>query len=108
MEHRIDGDLFAVGVLDFTSTSLSSVYFFYNPKYKFLGPGVLGALREIEYTQKVQELGFSKFEFYYMGYYFQDCQKSVYKANYKPSLLLCPHTYRFVTIDEEIKKQIEA
>ena len=49
MVHRIDGEVFAVGVLDYTPNVLSSVYFFYDPKYEFLTPGVFGAIREIEY-----------------------------------------------------------
>ena len=50
MIHRLDGEIFAVGVLDFTPNVLSSVYLFYDPKYEFLSPGVFTAVREIEYT----------------------------------------------------------
>jgi arginine-tRNA-protein transferase len=49
MIHRIDGEIFAVGVLDYTQNVLSSVYLFYNPKYEFLTPGTFTAVREIEY-----------------------------------------------------------
>ena len=49
MLHRIDGELIAVGVLDYTHEALSSVYLFYDPKYEFLTPGTLSALLEIEY-----------------------------------------------------------
>jgi arginyl-tRNA--protein-N-Asp/Glu arginylyltransferase len=31
MVHRIDGKIFAVGVLDYTPNVLSSVYLFYDP-----------------------------------------------------------------------------
>ena len=51
MLHRIDGELMAVGVLDYTTEALSSVYLFYNPKYDFLNPGTYCALREIEYCR---------------------------------------------------------
>lgn len=53
MLHKIDGELFAVGVLDYTPNVLSSVYFMYDPKYEFLSPGVFGAVREIEYMLKI-------------------------------------------------------
>ncbi len=53
MIHRIDGEIFAIGVIDLLPTSLSSVYLFYNPKYEFLSPGVFGAIREIEYLMNV-------------------------------------------------------
>lgn len=49
MVHRINGEIMAVGVLDYTHEALSSVYLFYNPKYEFLNPGTLAALKEIEY-----------------------------------------------------------
>ena len=41
-----------------------------------------------------------------MGLYFQDCQKSVYKGNYKPSQVLCPVTYNYVYLTEEVKEKI--
>jgi BRCT domain type II-containing protein len=52
MIHRIDGEIMAVGVLDFTPNVLSSVYLFYNPKFEFLSPGTFAAVREIEYQLK--------------------------------------------------------
>ena len=48
------------------------------------------------------------FKYYYMGLYFQDCQKSVYKANFRPSQVACPHTYTYVHLTEEVKQQISA
>jgi arginine-tRNA-protein transferase len=47
MLHRLDGELMAVGVLDFTQEALSSVYLFYDPKYEFLNPGTFAAIKEI-------------------------------------------------------------
>ncbi len=41
-----------------------------------------------------------------MGLYFQDCQKSVYKATYKPSQVLCPVTYNYVYLIDEVKDRI--
>ena len=73
MLHRIDGELFAVGVLDYTSESLSSVYLFYKPKFDFLSPGTLCALKEIEYCKKIRSDFDPSFKYYYMGLYFQDC-----------------------------------
>lgn len=70
MLHRIDGELIAVGVLDYTHEALSSVYLFYDPKYEFLTPGTLSALLEIEYIQKIQKDFDPRFKYYYMGLYF--------------------------------------
>eukprot|EP00347_Sterkiella_histriomuscorum_P012879 403366869 len=106
MIHRIDGEIMAVGVVDFTPNVLSSVYLYYNPKFEFLNPGTFTAVREIEYVQRVQEVFNPEFIYYYMGYYFQDCQKSVYKASYKPSQVVCPVTYNYVYLTEEVKEKI--
>lgn len=56
MVHRIDGDIMAIGVVDYTPNVFSSVYFLYNPKYEFLSPGVFGAVREIEYVKRVSSV----------------------------------------------------
>ncbi|CDW88491.1 arginyl-trna--protein transferase 1 [Stylonychia lemnae] len=108
MVHKIDGEVFAVGVIDITPNVLSSVYLYYNPKFEFLSPGVFTAVREIEYVQRIMEVFDPEFKYYYMGYYFQDCQKSVYKANYKPSQVLCPLTQNYVYLTDEIKSRITA
>jgi len=106
MIHRIDGKVFAVGVLDYTEEVLSSVYLFYDPAYEHLSPGTFAAVREIEYTLRVKEVFALAFKYYYMGLYFQDCQKSVYKGSYRPSQVLCPHTYNWVYLTEEVKERI--
>lgn len=59
---------------------MSSVYFMYDPKYSFLSPGVVGAVREIEYINKIRKEYDDKMKYYFMGFYIQDCQKSIYKG----------------------------
>lgn len=81
---------------------------FYDPKYEFLSPGTLCALREIEYMQKVIEEFDKDFKYYYMGLYFQDCVKSVYKGNYKPSQVACPVTFNYVYLTPEIRAKIDS
>lgn len=56
MIHRIDGEVAFVGVIDLTALCLSSVYLYYDPKWEFLSPGTLSALKEIEYVKKVRKL----------------------------------------------------
>ena len=53
MIHRIDGEVAFVGVIDLTAMCLSSVYLYYDPKWEFLSPGTLSALKEIEYVKKI-------------------------------------------------------
>ena len=79
----------------------------YNPEYDFLSPGVLGAVREIEYVNKIRKMHDESMKYYYMGFYIQDCQKSVYKGEYHPSDLLCPVTYTWVQLDK-VKAKIDS
>lgn len=72
MLHYIDDELMMVGVLDYAPKCLSSVYLYYDPKFEFLSPGTLSALREIEHVRKLMTTGhFSEeFKYYYMGLYY--------------------------------------
>lgn len=51
MCYFIEDQLVAIGVVDITETAMSSVYFFYDPKYEYLNFGTFAALIEIEYIQ---------------------------------------------------------
>jgi len=108
MNHRIDGKLFAVGVVDITPRCLSSVYLFYDPDFGFLDPGHLCAIKEIEYIKMIADKYDPAFKYYYMGLYFQDCQKSVYKGTYKPSQVSCPVEHKFVYLSDEVRALITA
>ena len=105
MRHYIDDELFAVGVLDYTPKCLSSVYLFYDPKWEFLSPGTFAAIREIEHVRKIMTTGQfpPDFQWYYMGLYYQSCQKSVYKGKYRPSQVACPHSWNFVELTDEVR-----
>lgn len=72
MNYYIDDEFFAVGVVDFFEEGLSSVYFFYEPKWKKFSPGVIGAIYEIEYLRLLNE-HFPKYKYYYLGFYIQNC-----------------------------------
>ena len=92
----LDDVLIAVGVIDILPSGVSSVYLFYHPTLgTYLKGGVaLGKyaiVREIEYTKSIAQL-----PYYYLGYYIESCQKMKYKADYRPSQLLCPTHYRWV------------
>ena len=70
MVHRIDGEVAIVGVCDYSKKCLSSVYLYYDPKYEFLTPGTLSALKEIEHVRASPS---ADFHWYYMGLYYQTC-----------------------------------
>jgi len=97
LHYRIDGKLIAVGVVDILPSGLSSVYFFYDTDYKFLSPGVLSAIKEIEYVKSFNSY---RFRYYYMGFYIESCKKMKYKGDFHPSELLCPASYVWVPLDD--------
>lgn len=64
MYHRIDGKLVAFGVIDITNRFLNSAYFVYDPVFKFLNLGVVGAIRELEYMRLIRQMHNPELTFY--------------------------------------------
>jgi arginine-tRNA-protein transferase len=93
-------------VLDILPSCVSSVYFIYDVDYAFLSLGNYGALREIAFTSTLNQI-MKDLKYYYMGYYIHTCAKMRYKAQYKPSELACPFTYKWVFISQVLDR-IEA
>lgn len=91
IRYTLDGKLFAVGVVDILPQCLSSVYLFFDPGYAALSPGVLSAVKEIEWVRQTC-LATPRLQYYFMGYYIHTCEKMAYKALYRPSELLCDET----------------
>lgn len=81
MYHRLDGKLVAVGNLDFLHDIVSSGYFIYDPAYKFLNLGVVGALKELEYIKRVRQTR-DKYKWYVLGDLVLRCSKVNYKLQY--------------------------
>lgn len=105
MNYYLDDVLIAVGVVDIVPKGLSSVYFFYEPKYKPLKLGIIAGLYEIEYIQKMQKV-FPLFKYYYLGFFIIQTDKMNYKADFEPCELLCPKTNRFVELTPDRRKAI--
>lgn len=53
MNYYLDNEFIAVGVVDIFEDNLSSVYFYYEPKYSVYSLGVVGAIYEIEYVRQL-------------------------------------------------------
>lgn len=103
MLHRVDGELVAVGVVDVLPRCLSSVYLFYDPAWKFLAPGTLSALKEVEWVRTAASAA-PQLKWYYLGYYVHGCHKMRYKAQYSPSEMLCHETWRWYPAEECIAR----
>ena len=92
MYHRIDGKLVAVGVIDICNRFLNSAYFLYDPDFKFLNLGVVGAIREMEYMNMIIQNFNPSLTFYQLGEMVPCCPKVNYKTNYQPGVVICPRT----------------
>jgi len=100
--YRVGGEfLVAVGVIDVLPTGLSSVYLFYHPSFshELVALGKYAILKEIEFARDTLQV-----PNYYLGYYIESCQKMRYKAEYKPSQMLCPRYYHWVDATMAISK----
>lgn len=45
---------------------------------------------------------------YYLGFYIPTCPKMRYKANVKPSFLLCPEVFTWHLLDDKLSNEIDA
>ncbi|XP_021904192.1 arginyl-tRNA--protein transferase 1 [Carica papaya] len=97
-QYLIDGQLVAVGVIDILPKCLSSKYLFWDPDYAFLSLGKYSALQEVGWV-KENQVHCRSLQFYYLGYYIHSCSKMRYKAAYRPSELLCPLRYQWISFD---------
>ena len=88
MQFRIDGRLVAVSAVDVLPRCLSSKYAFWDPDLAHLSLGKVTACKEIEWVRRAS-VESPQLSYYYMGYYIDTCPKMAYKADYKPSELLC-------------------
>lgn len=80
--------LIGLAVTDFLPSGISSVYFIWDPDYPKWSLGKLSALRELAILSKINR------EYYYLGYYIEDCQKMKYKAKYGGEILdVCNNQY---------------
>ncbi|XP_034107609.1 arginyl-tRNA--protein transferase 1 isoform X1 [Drosophila nasuta] len=105
-QYWLDDKLIAVGVIDILPGSVSSVYFFYDPDYSFLSLGTYGSLREIDLVQTIAER-MPSLKYYYMGFYIHSCTKMRYKGKLSASYLLCPETYIWVPLTDDIRNKLD-
>jgi Arginine-tRNA-protein transferase, C terminus len=112
---------------------LSSKYFFWDPSFAWLALGRYGALREIQWTAAAAALMAAPISapapstgtttataagaiataqpalrYYYLGYYIHGCPKMSYKAEFRPSELLCPAAQVWVELDAGVRAALDA
>jgi len=77
-EFRLDGKLIAVAAADVLNDALSAVYTFFDPAESKRSLGGMAILWQI---QQAGKLGLRHV---YLGYWIKECQKMVYKDQYRP------------------------
>ncbi|KAI5960611.1 ATE1 [Candida pseudojiufengensis] len=86
--YYLNDKLIAISILDFLPSGISSIYFIWDTDFAHLSLGVISSINEIVMCEK---LGF---DWYYLGYYVEDCVKMNYKANFGGEILdVCNETY---------------
>lgn len=103
--YLLDGELIAVGVIDFLPKCLTTVYFFYDPQYSHLNLGIYSALVENSIVRQMYKHyrgppENNQLKYYYMGFYVHQTKKMHYKTSFKPSYLLCPITRKYVSVEK--------
>jgi arginine-tRNA-protein transferase len=71
------GDLLGVGICDVCQASLSSVYFYFDPRHRSRSLGTFSATLEIETA------GRWGIEFYYLGFWVSGCAAMEYKRKFE-------------------------
>lgn len=86
--YYLNNKLIAFSVTDFLPSGISSIYFVWDPDYAHLSLGTISGIREL------LMLKYMDIDYYYLGYYIEDCPKMVYKNQFGGELLdLANETY---------------
>ena len=74
--------LIAVDLIDVLQDGISSIYFYYDPKYSHLSLGKYSLYNQIKYAKHTNK------QWIYLGYYVEECPSLSYKSHYKPYVTL--------------------
>ncbi len=78
VEFRLNEQLMAVAIMDILPHSLSSVYTFFDPDHSRLSLGRFALLWQINEARR------RHLPHLYLGYWIKNCQKMLYKQEYRP------------------------
>jgi len=82
VSYFIDEKLVGVDLIDITDDGISSIYFYYDPKYGKYSLGTYSLLKQIEIAKKFG------LKWIYLGYWVDGCKSFAYKMNFKPMQIL--------------------
>jgi arginine-tRNA-protein transferase len=92
----INGELAGNGFLDLGKTSLSTIYFSFDPRFSSFSPGTLSIFKEIEWARE------NGLRYYYLGYYIHEISAMRYKGLFRPFELLDYNTGRWKEVESDI------
>ncbi|KAK2951523.1 putative Arginyl-tRNA--protein transferase [Blattamonas nauphoetae] len=98
LEFRMDGTLFAISSIDLLPHYLSSLVFIYDPDWKFLRPGFVSMLFEIDLVRAIQSEHNRRLEYWTAGLLAPSNDKMAVKDSVSPSELLCPFTNTWIPL----------
>lgn len=78
----VNGKLAGNGFLDLGKTSLSTIYFSFDPQFSSLSPGTFSIIKEIEWARN------NGLQYYHLGYYIREISSMQYKGLFRPFQLL--------------------
>ncbi|MBF0197366.1 MAG: arginyltransferase [Planctomycetes bacterium] len=78
----LEDRLIGVGIVDVGPTSLSSVYFYFDPEFRSRSLGTYSIIQEILACQQ------NGWYYWYAGFYIKECQKMEYKGRFGPAEVL--------------------
>lgn len=78
VRYRVNGRLIGVAVVDRAETSLSAVYFYFDPAHEHRSPGVYSVLKQLELCRRFG------LRHLYLGLYIRACPSMAYKGRYLP------------------------
>ncbi|MCB9569327.1 MAG: arginyltransferase [Myxococcales bacterium] len=79
IRYRVDGALIGVAIVDRAATALSAVYFYFDPDYSALSPGVFSVMTQVELCKRWG------LRYLYLGFYIAECASMAYKSRYRPN-----------------------
>ncbi len=80
--YYLGGNLVGVGYVDDLPTSMSAIYFFYEPEQRERSLGTFNVLSLLNHAARMGK------EFVYLGYYVAGCRSMEYKTRFRPNQLL--------------------
>jgi leucyl-tRNA---protein transferase len=78
-EYYLGGELIAVGFIDVSQDSFSSVYFVYKTEYEQYRLGTYSIIKEVEHAAS------KGMKYYYLGYYIRESRSMSYKNHFHPN-----------------------